>query len=453
MENRRPLTARERRALLRGGVVAGVSTALSQTKSAEAQTNCNTGVTIVDAISGKFEAGQVPSPIQNPGNRTSISEVVRGDGQNAVRIPIQDSKARVGILRDGRRGIANVEIYDYDTASYIRNNNQPLQMELPCGVFVNLRMNRQQIPAGATPTQAATTRLETATPTQIVRVETATPTVTPVIHTPTSTETPFVVTATPTPETPIPIVVTATPTETPTATATPALPPTFKRDLNIWEGLWCVGPLAVVGLGAAVLIAATRRHDSHPGYTALNTDEALARRQNELLDRLREELVTDITFRNWSRDERNAISRVNATAAAAPAAIAIPVGAELSDATGVRRTLNPAYKSLLDQIDSFRERLSSGITDAIAVTDAKRESEEAREAARIDATQREEAFRKTKTAETKRRDFARAHPDHPLTVFDTETQEALRVTGVRNAQLWGSPLRPNFWPFARREYY
>lgn len=271
MENRRPLTARERRALLRGGVVAGVSTALSQTKSAEAQTNCNTGVTIVDAISGKFEAGQVPSPIQNPGNRTSISEVVRGDGQNAVRIPIQDSKARVGILRDGRRGIANVEIYDYDTASYIRNNNQPLQMELPCGVFVNLRMNRQQIPAGATPTQAATTRLETATPTQIVRVETATPTptarvetatptVTPVIHTPTSTETPFVVTATPTPETPIPIVVTATPTETPTATATPALPPTFKRDLNIWEGLWCVGPLAVVGLGATLMWAATRDH-------------------------------------------------------------------------------------------------------------------------------------------------------------------------------------------------
>jgi hypothetical protein len=239
---------------------------LSQAERADAQAVCNTGVTIIDANSGKFEVAQVPSPIQNPGNRTSISEVVQGDGRTAVRIAVQDSKAKVGTLRDKRRGVSNVEVYDYDGASYIRSNNQPLQLELPCGIYVNLRMNRQQVGNTAalvapvnrgipgvnpdnqvvvTATPTETPVVVTATPTATARVETPTPTVTPVIHTPTSTETPFVVTA--------------TPTETPfVVTATPALPPTIGSNRGIWDGLGCAGLAGGIVLAASLIYAARR---------------------------------------------------------------------------------------------------------------------------------------------------------------------------------------------------
>ncbi len=466
MELRPSLSAKARRTLLRGGVLAALATA-KPAQTVEAQ-GCETGVILNNPYATSISVVRAENPYTQPGNRRDIGgpAVRQGD---TVTIKVRQETARdrewapVTRLSDGRFGIDKVLIWD--GKEYVKQANgstQYLRLELPCGVYENLDISQistahvtqtptpERVVVIATPTPTA--RVETPTPTPTARVETPTPTHTPVVHTPTPTHTPVVHTPTPT-ETPNVVTATPTPTsERPTATATPALPPTFDRDRGFWEGVWCVGPIAVVGLGAAVLFAATRGHDRRPGYIALNTDEALTRRQNELLDRLREELVANLSFRSWSSDERAAIARVNATAAAAPALMANPVGSELADATNTRRILSPAHRGLLDQIDGFRERLSGGSADATAVTDAKRESEEAREAARIDATQREEAFRKTKTAEVKRRDFARANPDHPLPVFDAETQEALRVTGVRNARFIGN-WRPGFWPVARREYY
>jgi hypothetical protein len=269
MEIKRGLTSKQRRSLLRGGALASaVAQAQVSIQYAEAQQNsCVTGVNVVDAFSQKLEAAQVPDPIKNPGNRTSISEIVNGNGRSPIKIDIQADKAKIATLRDGRRGISGVEIYNHDDARYIRTDeSQPLQLELPCGVYVNLRMNRQlvgntvtpvatvnrgipgvspdnQIVITATPTE--TPVVVTATPTATARVETPTPTVTPVIHTPTSTETPFVVTA--------------TPTETPfVVTATPALPPTVGSNRGIWDGLGCAGLAGSIVLAASLIYAARR---------------------------------------------------------------------------------------------------------------------------------------------------------------------------------------------------
>lgn len=270
MENRRPLTARERRALLRGGVVAGVSTALSQTQSAEAQSKCNSGIELADIATGEWELGSIKNPRQEPGVRHSISEKVKGNGLSPVRIPL-NGKEEITFV-NGQRAVTDVAIFDDFAARYVRDKNGDIQrFTIVCDrPFLRVALNRRLavtpssngggLVTPETATSSPAERVVTATPTPTARVETATPTVTPVIHTPTSTATPFVVTATPTPETPIPIVVTATPTETLTATATSALPTTFRRDLDFWEGLWCVGPLAVVGLGATLMWAATRDH-------------------------------------------------------------------------------------------------------------------------------------------------------------------------------------------------
>ena len=240
------------------------------TGNAEAQTNCPTGVVLADQLSGRFELGRLADPNVPMGARVSLSDVVKGDGRSPIRIELKVLD-NITILPDGSRGVRGVQIYDHDSyqkPEYIRvpGSDTPYSLDLKCGNYTVLRMNRQQVGNTAAPvapvnrgipgvnpdnqvvvtaTPTETPVVVTATPTATARVETPTPTVTPVIHTPTSTETPFVVTA--------------TPTETPfVVTATPALPPTVGSNRGIWDGLGCAGLAGGIVLAASLIYAARR---------------------------------------------------------------------------------------------------------------------------------------------------------------------------------------------------